>query len=85
MEWREIEVELKEGSLPKSKDADAFWTEFRERTADVPRDVSVPEPVPLRRWVVLAAAALAVLAGVAVLVPSDDTLTSVLSGKLTSA
>ena len=75
MEWQEIEVELKERSLPKGKDADAFWAEFRERTADVPRDVSVPEPVPFRRWVMLAAAAAAILAAVAVLRPVPETPT----------
>ena len=72
MDWHDIETELKQRPLPQGSDKDAFWAEFRRRSADLPRDQRAPEPIGIGRWLVLAVAAVAVLAGTAVLVPDRE-------------
>ena len=73
MNWQEIESNLQAQPLPRGRSKDDFWAEFRSRTESLPRDQRVAEPIGFVRWSVLAAAAVAILAGVAVLMPKTPT------------
>ena len=70
MNWDDIEKELRNRPQQNVGAADAFWSDFRERVKDEPRNESVPEPIAIGRWLAVAAAAAAVLVAVLPLRPA---------------